>query len=108
MSNWHAESINRVIKLLNSRKSGLKKEEVKKRLAEFGFNELPEKKKINFIFIFLNQFRSYLVYILILAAIISYFIKHRTDYSNYFTDNLWLFCNAARQQIHGLFCFSFR
>jgi len=51
----------------------LTSEEAKKRLSEYDHNELPEKKRISPVGIFISQFRNYLILVLIGAAIISGF-----------------------------------
>jgi Ca2+-transporting ATPase len=50
---------------------GLSSEEVQKRLAKYGPNQLAEEKKVPPIVKFLQQFNNFLVYLLIVAAVIS-------------------------------------
>ncbi|MFH1065720.1 MAG: cation-translocating P-type ATPase [Nanoarchaeota archaeon] len=76
---WHARSIDNVLKELKTRKEGLTKEEVAFRLTKYGLNEIKEKDGISKIKIFLSQFRSPLVWILIAALIISMIAKESTD-----------------------------
>jgi Ca2+-transporting ATPase len=76
---WYAFDIETVFQRLQSARPGLKSEEVKNRLSTFGFNELPEKKKISPIGIFLSQFKNYLILILVGAAIISAFTGETTN-----------------------------
>jgi len=76
---WYAFDIETVFQRMQSGRSGLKSDDVKNRLSEFGFNELPEKKKISPVEIFLSQFKNYLVLILIGAAIISGFTGETTN-----------------------------
>ena len=52
-------------------KEGLNALEVQKRLEEYGFNRLPEQKKISPVKLFLSQFSSLIVWILIGAAFIA-------------------------------------
>ncbi len=52
---------------------GLSSSEAEKRLKKYGFNELSLERKISPLHIFLEQFRSPLVLILLAAAILSYF-----------------------------------
>lgn len=70
---WHAIDKEKVLQLLHSSIPGLSSGEVKNRHSAYGFNELPEKKRISPVEIFLSQFKNYLVLILIGAAIISAF-----------------------------------
>ncbi len=53
---------------------GLSDEEACNRLDVFGYNELTEKKKTTVLDLFLKQFKSCLVYILIFAAALSFFV----------------------------------
>lgn len=77
---FHAQSVENILEELSSKKSGLSKEQAEMKLKEYGKNELAEKKKTSLIIIFLSQFRSFLIYILILAAVISLLIGHTVDF----------------------------
>ena len=54
-----------------SSQSGLSSEEVEKRRQEYGYNELIEGQKKSVFVIFLEQFKDFLVLILIAAAAVS-------------------------------------
>ncbi len=71
MKNWHAQKTEEVFENLSSDPEGISQKEAEKRLEEYGENELKGKKEVHPIFIFLKQFRSGLVYVLIAAAVIS-------------------------------------
>src|SRR3989338_115539 len=75
----HSKEIKEVFRELNSNNEGLSQAEAEKRLQEYGLNEIKEAKKISPIKIFLNQFNSVVVYILIAALVISLFIGERID-----------------------------
>lgn len=65
-------TIDEVSDRLNTDKNkGLTNLEVKKRLQTYGFNKLPETKKISVLALFLAQFSSLIVWVLIGALIIS-------------------------------------
>ena len=64
---------------LKTNKSGLSETEAEKRLKEYGKNELKTKREFTAIRIFLGQFTSFLVLILLAAAIISYIIGEHLD-----------------------------
>lgn len=69
---WHNLDSEEVVKILRTDiKKGLSEEEVKNRQAEFGLNKLLEEKSLSRLKIFLEQFRSPLIYILIIAGIIT-------------------------------------
>lgn len=70
-----------VFRELQSSKNGLTNEEVQQRLQKYGCNILKEQKKINPFFIFLRQFQSVVVYILLGAVIISFFLGNYIDAS---------------------------
>lgn len=76
---WYSYKIQKVFQELNSSKKGLSGFEVKKRLERFGENKLPEEKKLSGSQIFLNQFKNPLIYILVVAAAISFVMKEFID-----------------------------
>lgn len=76
---WHSIDWEEVLKKLESSLDGLTEEEVKKRRQHFGPNELPEEKPYSKIKLFLNQFTSPLIYILLFAGLITFFLKEFTD-----------------------------
>lgn len=63
----------------NSSPNGLTSAEVEKRSKEYGLNEISEKKNFKFLHIVLRQFLNLLVYILLLAAIVSLLLGHLAD-----------------------------
>jgi len=77
---WHSLSWREAIeKLKTDSKDGLNEKEVKDRREKFGRNLLPEKKPLSKIRIFLQQFKSPLIYILVIAGIVVLFFKEFTD-----------------------------
>jgi len=77
---WHSLSWKEAIKKLKTNfKNGLNKEEVKERREKFGRNSLPEEKALSKTKIFLEQFKSPLIYILLIAGIVVLFFKEFTD-----------------------------
>src|SRR4030042_4925141 len=68
---WHSLEIAEVISELGSKEPGLSSTEAQRRLAQFGPNELTEKKKTSPWMLLLEQFKSFLIIILIIAAIVS-------------------------------------
>lgn len=78
---WHTLSWENSLKQLEAHKSGLDEKEVKKRLAKYGYNKLPETKAKSKLNIFFSQFRNPLIYILLAAAIISVSLSEISDAS---------------------------
>ncbi|NSW75375.1 MAG: calcium-translocating P-type ATPase, PMCA-type [Candidatus Atribacteria bacterium] len=78
--NWHALSPEEAIDTLQSNvELGLTEEEVKRRTARYGRNVLPEKKPKGILALFLEQFRDFLVLILIGATVVSVLVGETTD-----------------------------
>lgn len=78
--NWHALSPEEAIDALQSNvELGLTEEEVEKRTAQYGRNVLPEKKPKGMLTLFFEQFRDFLVLILIGATVVSVLVGEITD-----------------------------
>jgi Ca2+-transporting ATPase len=72
VANWWSLSIHEICKKLESESSqGLSVNQVEQRLSLFGPNVLPEQKKNSPVLIFFNQFSSFIVWVLIIALVIS-------------------------------------
>lgn len=79
-SNWHSLEKEKVVELLKSNEyRGLTDREANYRLQKFGRNMLPEEKALSGLSIFLEQFRSPLIYILVIAGIVTLILKNLTD-----------------------------
>ncbi len=59
--------------------SGLSEQEATRRLTVYGYNRLAKKKKRHPFFLFLEQFKSFIVWILVAAAIVSGLLKEWID-----------------------------
>ncbi len=75
----HDKSIEQVLRELKSSDIGLKQEEAEERLKQYGPNEIKEGKKVSPFQIFVGQFKSVVVWILIIATLISAFLKEFVD-----------------------------
>ncbi|MEK7195488.1 MAG: HAD-IC family P-type ATPase, partial [Patescibacteria group bacterium] len=77
---WHSLSLEETEKELNTNfHVGLSSEESKRRLEASGPNELPLKRGDSIFLIFLRQFRSPLIYILLLAAAVVLWMNEIID-----------------------------
>ena len=74
---WHAVEMEEVLEALETDRGGLSEEEAERRLREYGPNELREEKRVTPLQIFLRQFKSILVIILIASALVSAYISMR-------------------------------
>ncbi|MEN8264461.1 MAG: HAD-IC family P-type ATPase [Nitrospirota bacterium] len=77
--NWYQLDSKDVFRKLNTSEKGLTDKEVQDRLIKYGPNKLAEKEKINKLKILLHQFTSPLIYILLLAAIVTFFLREYID-----------------------------
>lgn len=68
-----------LLKKLNTSASGLKVSEAEKRINKYGLNELPEEKQKSLFSIFLSSFNDPIIYVLIVAAILSFAVKETLD-----------------------------
>lgn len=76
---WHAAELPVVFRALNATEDGLDESEAAERLEQFGTNNLPVQPPSPFWRIILRQFRSPLIYILLLAAAVSLAIGEIKD-----------------------------
>ncbi len=74
-----ALKVNEVLDLLETTNNGLTEEEVKERTEIFGKNEIEKQKKIAKLKLFLNQFKSPLIFLLLIAGLITLIVKDYTD-----------------------------
>jgi len=76
---WHTITISKALGVMESSEQGLTSSEASARLARYGSNELEKKEKKPTWFLFLNQFKDFMILVLIAAAIISGFAGDLTD-----------------------------
>ena len=77
---WSIES-RQLLSDLRGSTSGLSQSEAEARLKQYGANALEEKQQATTLALFLNQFRSPLVLILIFAAVVSGIVSEWVDAS---------------------------
>ena len=74
MKKYFNEHVDDILKNFNvTKENGLSSEQIEDNKTTYGFNELHEKKKKSILIVFLEQFKDFLVAILIAAGIISIF-----------------------------------
>ena len=77
---WYKKSKNEILQELNvDEKNGLSSTEALRRLEKYGKNKLETKKKKTLFKQFLSQLKDVMIYILIIAAIISAFLGEISD-----------------------------
>lgn len=77
---WWALERKEVLEELKTREEGLSEHDARSRLKRYGKNEIKQIVKVSPISIFIQQFRSVFIIILLLAAAFSLFIKHYVDF----------------------------
>ena len=79
-NNWHNIDFDLALKELNSNSdTGLAAAEVKTRQRQYGKNCLPEARSLSGIILFLSQFKSPLVYILLLSGVITLAMREYSE-----------------------------
>jgi P-type Ca2+ transporter type 2C len=76
---WHAFDPATLLERLRSDAAGLSDEEAARRLEKFGPNQLPERPPPSLLALFVTQFKSPLIYILLIAAGITLALDDVTD-----------------------------
>ncbi|NTV37003.1 MAG: HAD-IC family P-type ATPase, partial [Anaerolineaceae bacterium] len=79
---WHALSTDQVLETLDTQfQSGLTSQEAARRLEQYGPNQLTEKPRPGFLQLVLDQLKSFVVILLIVAAVISAVLGEWVDAS---------------------------
>ena len=79
-NNWHNLSCEEVVKLLDSdAEKGLSEKEAWDRQKKIGLNLLPEERPLSRLRIFFEQFKSPLIYILVIAGVVTFILEEYTD-----------------------------
>ena len=79
--NWYQFNIKEIMQKLGTSEEGLTDNEATERLKQYGPNKLIEEEKISKLKILFHQFKSPLIYILLVAAVVTAFLKEYTDTS---------------------------
>ena len=76
---WHTFGVAKILKELKTSEKGLEQKEVEKRLKNNGLNILAKAKKLSSFVLFFSQFKSALIYVLVIAGFISLFFGEYID-----------------------------
>lgn len=76
---YYLKNISEIIREFDSSERGLSSSEAKNRLVRDGFNEFVEAERDSYFSIFLSQFKSPLIYILLISGVIVLFIGESLD-----------------------------
>ena len=78
-SNWHSLSVKEICKQTETQSRGLSSQEAKKRFKSYGPNELEPFKRKNPFYLFAQQLSNPLIYILLVSALVTFFLDYRID-----------------------------
>lgn len=76
---WYRSTVEEAFSLLESSGEGISEDEAELRLSKYGFNEVEIKKKHGPLYKFAKQFKSPLIYVLLAAAILTFFLHEYAD-----------------------------
>lgn len=76
---YYRKPVDEILTELNTKEKGLSSKEAEKRLETYGFNTLETKSKINPLVIFINQFKNFIIYILLFAVAFALLINEYVD-----------------------------
>ncbi len=77
---WHSMEIPQIVKELDTDLyRGLTEDEAKRRLETYGTNELKKEEKFSPVMLFFNQFKNFLVIILLVAVVLSALVGEVID-----------------------------
>ena len=76
---YYSHSIASVFEQLDTSATGLSSKSAEERLERYGTNTLPESEKRSFFTILFDQFKSPIIYVLLIATLVSFAIKEFTD-----------------------------
>ncbi|MFB6208812.1 MAG: cation-translocating P-type ATPase [Candidatus Nanohaloarchaea archaeon] len=98
---WHEMGEEEVLSSLDTSSEGLSGEEARERLEEQGQNEISKEESASPVKIFLSQFHDFLIYILILAALLSLAVGFLPGHSPEYTEAGLIFLILAANGIFG-------
>jgi P-type Ca2+ transporter type 2C len=76
---WYCQSAEEALRGLGTTPEGLSEKEAAERIESYGPNRLPEEKRVSHVVILLRQFASPLIYILLIAAVVTFALKEYKD-----------------------------
>src|SRR3989344_2682725 len=79
MADFYQFSVENVFKATGSNRDGLSRAKYKKKLLEYGPNELPKETGFKALAFLWGQVQSPLVYILLIAAVLAFFAGEKLD-----------------------------
>lgn len=98
---WHSSDRDAVFEALDTSEEGLSEEEAARRLAEHGRNEIRSGEAVSPLKIFVSQFHDFLIYLLILAAIVSLAVGFLPGHEPEYVDAALIFLILIANGVFG-------
>ncbi len=76
---WYQREVEDILRKLETSVKGLTEAEAAERIQEFGPNKLAEEGQISRLKLLLHQFTSPLIYVLMIAAVVTFFLQEYKD-----------------------------
>lgn len=76
---YYKKPIEQIFEELNTSEKGISEEEARKRIEKNGLNELQTETRINKLKLFLTQFKSFIIYIMLFALLLSLMLGEIAD-----------------------------
>ena len=76
---YYQTPADQVFKDLDSNQNGLSDDEAQKRLEKYGTNELDTEEKVNKLKLFISQFKSFIIYVMLFALVLSVILQEYSD-----------------------------
>ncbi len=97
----HADNLRKVFSDLETQEEGLSEEEARSRLEEHGRNEIKDEDSTSPLKIFISQFQGFLIYLLMLAALLSLGVGFLPGHEPEYIDAALIFLILAANGIFG-------
>ncbi|PNR92311.1 calcium-translocating P-type ATPase, PMCA-type [Petrotoga sp. 9PWA.NaAc.5.4] len=79
MPKFYDKEVDEVLQELQTSTKGLTSQEAAERIKKYGYNELEEKKGKSLFQMFIDEFKDFMIVVLLIAALISLFVGETTD-----------------------------
>ncbi len=76
---FYNQKVEAVLKIIKTSKDGLTNAQAAHRLEKNGLNQIKSESRVNPLKIFIEQFKSFIIYILLFAVVLTLVLEHYTD-----------------------------
>jgi len=99
--NWYSKSTDKIYGELDTSEKGLSQEEAEDRLEEYGDNSIESGEEVSPLRIFIEQLNDFLIYLLIIAALLSIGVGFLPGHEPEYTDAALIFLILFANGIFG-------